>query len=766
MNKIFVFTLLCACVCSALAQESALVDTAFRLDGVFVKGTKEQSPLAKLPVAYTSFSALEVERRSINSICDLSTLSPSLYMPNYGSKVTSALYIRGVGSRMNESAVGLYIDNVPYLEQSAYDFDFLDIAGIEVLRGPQGTLYGRNAMGGIINVYTASPLAKQGTNLDVSYGNANTLNAKLSHAQKFNNKIGLLLSASYRQSDGFFTNAYDNSLANAMQTGAARMRLDWHITERLQLNYTLSGEYSEQRGYAYGLTDSTGRVHNVNYNDVAGYKRCLGNSAINLLYSGNGYTLNSTTSYQYLNDAMRLDQDFTPVDKFTIEQAQAQHALTEEITIKSQSEHNYQWLFGAFGFYKDFNIEAPVNLKSAFIEQISDKFPTMPSISFVTDSGSRTPANNIYIPSDFKNPRYGFALFHQSTYNNLLLEGLSLTAGLRLDYEKVTLQYKSTAQVHFHLAMPPFFEDWSSSPAGTIYDGRFSNEFLEFLPKIALQYASANKKCKVYATIAKGYTAGGYNTNLFADLVQDKLTPTIVGREIIYKPAEDAATVRNAVYFKPEYNWNYEVGGQMQSLDKKTEMAVSLFYIDTRDQQVALFVPSGYGRVMKNAARSESYGIELSAAHRIGNLSTNLAYGYTHATFKQYTDSILVEGAAQELNYKGKYVPFAPQHTFTLGAEYSFLFLDKMIDKLSIGANYSGAGKIYFTADNSKIGSQDFYGLLNANISAERGIFRVSLWAKNMLNTNYKVFYFESLGNSFAQLGNPFQFGVRATIRL
>ncbi|MGL4364390.1 MAG: TonB-dependent receptor [Bacteroidales bacterium] len=770
MNK-FYFTLLFTLVLNcAFAQESNLIDTSFNLDGVFIKGTKEQSPLAKLPVAYTSVSSTEIESKQINSIRDLSILSPSLYMPTYGSKVTSALYIRGIGSRMNESAVGLYIDNMPYLEQSTYDFDFLDISSIEILRGPQGTLYGRNAMGGIINVYTNSPLNKQGTSLDLSYGNANTINARLTHAKKINDKVGFSIGGGYRSTDGFFVNDYTHQLSEGVQSVSARFRLDWRITERLQMHYTLSGEYSQQKGYAYGRIDSTGKIHNVNYNDPSGYKRLLGNHGLNVLYTGRGYTMNSTTSYQYLLDEMRLDQDFSPIDKFTLRQNQLQRAVTQEITLKSQNENTYQWLFGAFAFYKNFNTEAPVKLQSAFIQEISENFPTRPSINFVQDSGLRTPAENISIPSKFKNPRYGFALFHQSTYNDFLVEGLSITAGLRLDYEKVRLAYHSTSRIHLHIAMPPVFEQWSSSPAGTLYEGQFSNEFIEVLPKIAFQYTSDNKKCKLYATIAKGYTAGGYNTNLFADLVQDKLMP-LPPRYTEYKEVEDEATIRNRIYFKPEYNWNYEIGGQMQSLDKKTEMLISFFYIDTRDQQVALFVPSGYGRVMKNAARSQSSGVEFSTRHRIGNLSTQLSYGYTHASFRQYLDSINVMNAdgtshAQEVSYKGNYVPFAPQHTFMLSAEYGFLFLSKWIDKLTIGANYNGAGKIYFTAENSKIGSQSFYGLLNAHISVEKNRFKLGIWGKNLLNTDYKVFYFESLGNSFAQRGNPFQFGGRLSIRI
>ena len=92
-------------------------------------------------------------------------------MPDYGSKLTSPVYIRGIGSRINSPSVGIYVDDVPYFEKAAFDFDFFDIDRVEVLRGPQGTLYGRNTMGGIINVFTKSPLTEKGSKIKLSAGN-------------------------------------------------------------------------------------------------------------------------------------------------------------------------------------------------------------------------------------------------------------------------------------------------------------------------------------------------------------------------------------------------------------------------------------------------------------------------------------------------------------------------------------------------------------------------------------------------------------------
>ncbi len=756
----------------AFIASTQVVDSAQNINEVFITAaSKEQASLEKLPIAYTTLSAKKIERNSIASPNDLSAVVPNFYMPDYGSKLTSAIYIRGIGSRMNESAVGLYVDNTPYLDKSSFDFDFFDLAGIEVLRGPQGTLYGRNAMGGIINIYTASPLSKQSkqsTKVQASYGNANTVSAMASHAHKFGENVGLSIGGSYNQTDGFFTNDYNGQPADALKSGAARLRLDWNINNRLRLSYTLSGEYSEQDGYAYGMVDSTGKVHNPNYNAPMGYNRTLINNGLLLQYAGNGYSISSSTSYQYFHDHMQLDQDFTPDDMFTIEQKQKQNAVTEEIVIKSQSEKNYQWLFGAFGFYKGLTTEAPVNFKSGGVSMIQSALdeakvqnPNMPAITIVDTLGSSTPPSSLFIPSEFESTSFGFAAYHQSTYNNLFIKGLSITAGLRLDYEQLRLKYQSSALMYSKIVisrgpvMPPITTWAMSNPT---YNDKLNSDFFELLPKVALQYEFLQHKYKVYATAAKGYTAGGYNLQMFSDIVRDNLQNN--------SETGNADAVKNSVYYKPEYSWNYEMGGSASLFDKKLNLAASAFFIDTRDQQIAQFVPSGYGRIMKNAGHSQSYGTEILLSGHVGNLIGHVAYGYTHATFKQYSDSIKVGYKTYEaVDYKGNYVPFAPQHTLSVGAAYDFYFNSKILDMLTIGATYTGAGKIYFTAANDDIASQDFYSLLNAKVSVEKSIFRLGFWAKNLLNTDYKTFYFESMGNSFAQRGKPVQFGVDLSIK-
>ena len=129
---------------------------------VITSSTKETNDFRTLPSSVSVFTPQQINGRQISALKDLSSFVPNLYIPDYGSRMTSAIYIRGIGARSSGQSIGMYVDDVPYLDKSTFDFELSDIQRIEVLRGPQGTLYGRNAMGGIVKAYTIPPVTFQG----------------------------------------------------------------------------------------------------------------------------------------------------------------------------------------------------------------------------------------------------------------------------------------------------------------------------------------------------------------------------------------------------------------------------------------------------------------------------------------------------------------------------------------------------------------------------------------------------------------------------
>ena len=731
-------------------------DTTNILEEATIHAFKTIETARELPASVSVLSGKTLEQNDIDIPTKLSAVVPNFYMPSYGSKLTSAIYIRGVGSRMNDPAVGLYVDNVPFLDKSMYNFDYYALSRIEVLRGPQGSLYGRNSMGGIINIYTLSPLYYQGGSAQVSYGKANTLDANITQSSKLGNNVGLLVGLNYMQTDGFFKNTYNNEYANELKSGGARIRLDWRISDRWLLNYSLSAEKSKQNGYPYGLVNADGSVGNISYNDEMGYKRQWVVNSLYWQYMGNGFSLAGATSYQYFDDEMTLDQDFTTENLFTISQRQRQNAYTQEVVIKSNNERKYQWLFGVFGFHKSLKTEAPVLLKQDFFANVFAGIPFPPGASIAVTEDCSTSGS-------YDTPSYGAAVFHQSTIRNFLAKGLTISTGIRYDYEKVSIDHDTRAE---NLAMrfvmpstpprPPIDMQYA---VGVIIKGEHEQSFNQLSPKFTVSY-DINRTNRMYASVSRGYRSGGYNIQLFSDIVSEELQAVAMSSRT--STVEEINLDADSIAYKPEYSWNYEAGGRVCLVENRLHVDASAFYIDSRNQQITQFVSSGLGRVMRNAGRSESYGAELSLMGHFGKLTAGLSYGYTHATFKRYTDYIQVNGAVEPIDYKGKYVPFVPQHILSVRADYAFTFRNAWIDKLTIGAQYQGAGRIYFTEANDA--KQNFYSLFNGDITLEKSSFALKFWAKNITDASYKLFYFKGLNNNaFAQKGNPLQLG--ATLR-
>ena len=327
---------------------------------------------------------------------------------------------------------------------------------------------------------------------------------------------------------------------------------------------------------------------------------------------------------------------------------------------------------------------------------------------------------HLTIPGFFNTKNYGAALFHQSTYNNLLVDGLSLTAGLRLDYEDVNLDYNT----------------YVDQVTTAKFKGNEKVSFTELLPKLSLKYVWSDRQF-VYATASRGYKTGGFNVQMFSDLLTNAMPPL----------NEMNPDIRKTILYKPEFSWNYELGGQCLTFNDHLKSSISLFYINVNDMQLAKIFSSTSGRVITNAGQVASKGFEMSFdANLGGGFSAGLNYGYANATFKNFTDTLKsrnpLTGAPvyTPVDYKGKYVPYAPQNTLSLSGTYEHSFKHFLIDRLMATVQYTGIGKIYWTEDNAV--SQDFYSLVNAKVGVTKGAFGLDVWAKNLSATEYNAFYF------------------------
>ena len=771
------------------AEETDSLRTVQMDEVVIVATPKETRALRELPIASTRLTQSQMRSKQVTGIKSLTSLVPNLFIPDYGSRLTTAVYIRGIGSRINTPAVGLYVDNIPYIDKSAFDFNYSDIEQIEVLRGPQSLLYGRNTMGGLIKVQTKSPFTYQGTDIRLGAATYGDYNASLTHYHRISSRFAFSAGGFYEHGGGFFRNSYKGGeRMDRSDAGGGRLHALFLPMDNLKLDLNVNYEYSDQGGYPYyymgavspedeqaGLSDYVGRIA---YNDPSGYRRGLLNSGLNIEWQAPAFTVSFITGYQHLNDRMAMDQDFTPRDIFTLIQKQRSNTLSEEIVLKSKPSKRWQWTTGAFGFYQWLKTSAPVLFKRQGIEELIEgnanaAFPDSPQAPQMALSVHN---ENLLIGGDFSTPQMSAAVYHQSTWNDFLLPGLSVSAGLRLDYEQMWLDYHSASDpmnFGFSFAMGPMRLEDNDMQAVSALMGKMRHDYLQLLPRFSVEY-EWRRNNNVYVTVAKGYRSGGYNIQMFSDLVQSQFINVMkqsmeqseslapIAEMVSAMMPEAKVNVEGTALYRPEYTWSYEAGTHLSLWQDRLTADLAAFLMNTRDQQVSQFSENGMGRVTRNAGRSRSVGTEVAVAARLTDAFTlNASYGYTYATFRDYQT---VNDAGEAVDYRGRVVPFIPRHTLNIGGEYVFTLAPrKWFDRIRLNADYNAAGRIYWTEENTF--SQPFYGTLNGRLSLEKGQGAVALWVRNALDKDYASFYFESMGNRFMQRGRPLQAGVELRCR-
>lgn len=691
----------------------------------------------------SKFSRTAIENRHITSLKELTSLAPNFYQPDYGSRMTSSIYVRGFGSRIDQPIVGLNIDEMPIMNKNNYDFELFDVSEVEIIRGAQSTLYGRNTAGGAINIQTLSPFNFQGKRFTAEYGTAGSVRIKASHYAAPTEKFGWSASVHYNHTDGFFTNAYDGNKCDKGDNFAARMRQMFRIGDNWSLDNSLTIGYTDEGGYAYRFYDKeSGSLLPVNYNDACTYRRLNIADGLTVKYSLPDVIFSSTTGYSYTDDRMRLDNDFLPQAYFTMGQYQREHSLTQEFVAKSKNNEGFGWLGGIFAFYKHQLLSAPVLFKEQGIKSlILDNANKGLQMAF-PGSQLQFDSDNFLISDDFTTPTFGTSAYAQINYNS---ERWNVTAGIRVDGERSSMQYDSRADVNYRLS--PNMNSYL--PLSSRFNGKETLRTTEIMPKLSITHKYS--KGNVYASVAKGYKAGGFNTQLFSDILQNRLKGDLMSQFGVSFDENTAYDDASATTYRPEESWNYEVGTHLSPLaDGSLKIDAALFLIECRNQQLTVF-PKGAttGRMMSNAGKSRSYGVEISASYTLQRITLEGSYGYTHATFRSYTSG--------DNDYSGNYLPLAPHETMAANLSYRIPAPASFANHLILNIGWNGVGRIYWDEGNTL--SQAFYGLTSASITWEKGHYGASIWGKNLFDEKYKAFYFVSMQHPFFSLGKPRQIG-------
>lgn len=791
-------------------------DTArtYTLDEALVtRSPKEHMPLMRQPQSASTFTDESLARRGVNAPKDLSALAPNLYMPTYGSRLTSAVYVRGVGSRSGSPAVGLYVDNIPYADKSMYDLELSDVERIDVLRGPAGTLYGRGAMGGLLRIYTPDPTRHDGTHLRLvgtsrQNGLGGMVQSYLHPTEKFDIAIGAFL----RADDGFRRNDFSGHSADRSRLGGGRLRGVFCPNEAWRFDLTANYQYNDERSNPYVLLDADADAYfpqregmseaelmgRITQNRQSSYRRSLLSTGLSTEWHGQDLHFTSITAGQFFSDRLFMDQDYIAADIFSLEQKQRFGSLSEEVMLRNNADKRWQWTFGAFAQIDRKRTTCPVFFYADGVDFLNQTFRrVIPNFIRLTFTDERLPFS-----ARLTSPSTNVAVFHQSALRDFLLTGLTLTAGLRLDYDRHSLDLTSPAYGYgysFHLDLPTFglLLDKSFS-TDAAFNGHASMDTWKVLPKVALTYQLPDGLGQVYGSVSRGYRAGGYNMENYSDLSQNLLRRHIMeqvkdfSKETILSlsipetsketaiagmtstieanmPAEPSTT---QLAYDPETSWSHELGAHL-SLFPSMPLYVdaSFFLTRTHDLQISRFSPSGLGREVVNAGESRTLGAELSLRQshmwkestRPTTLELLLGYGFAHSTFTRY-DAGRVNGLTT--NYKGNFVPFAPRHTLALSADLNHVISKTgFLRALTCGLNMTGEGRIYWDEANTM--KRPFAARLSAYVGAElAGNVMLTLRGRNLTGNRYEAFSFVSMSRRYAQYADPMHFSIELGVQL
>ena len=733
---------------------------------VVVAQPKEQVRLRLQPVSSNVFGSEQLQQLNVHDLSQLSQFVPSFVMPSYGARLTSSMYVRGIGSRINSPAVGIYYDNIPLMSKAAFNNHFYMLDRVDVLRGPQGTLYGQNTEGGLVRVYSKNPMNYQGTDVRLGIGTGLWRNVEVAHYHRPSDKLAFTVAGFYSGQKGFFNNANFSDKNDKMNEAGGKLRLIFQPNNKLKIDWTADYQYVNQNGFGYGEL-------NLDNNDVAdpattimnGYKRNMLNTGVSIS-TGVGGDLNdaplmftSTFSYQYLNDKMLMDQDYMTPDYLLLEQKQKMNALTQEYVLRSHGKTRWQHATGLYNSYQYLKTDAPVTFGDAITGPIGNAIANAMKAAMVkagmpqatVDRMGVTMSAEMAVPETFRTPSMTFAAFHES--NVLLNDRLKLTLGLRFNCDLQEISYDALA--YMNMTGGTAGRQATYHLTSHVADSR-SKTFTQLLPKVGLTYTIDDKLGNIYALVSKGYRAGGYNIQMFSDILQTELNAhqqdAMRGDYDVAHTIADYDVIEETIIYKPEESWNYEVGTHLNLFDNLLHFDLSLYYMQIRNQQLSQMIPgSNYGRMMVNAGKSHSCGMEATLRGRLldNSIDWNVNYSFTNAKFDEYD------------NYKDKYVPFVPKHMVSA-------MLDYHLGSFTIGANMNAQGKMWW--DEANTYAQKFYALLGAHADYDFGPVLVSLWGRNITDTRYNTFAVQSnaAGGTryFAQRGNPIQLGMDVNIHL
>jgi iron complex outermembrane recepter protein len=696
MKKIadyFALMLSAACLTSG-AVWAASPDDSDKLEEIVVTASKTgATDIQRTAIAISAFSAEQLQRSQLTNVNQLMGSVPNLSISTF--ETFAEIFIRGIGSTNviggNDPSTTVQVDGV-YLGRPYSQFaDFLDVQRVEVLRGPQGTLYGRNAVGGTINVISRAPTDDFAAESSLTLGDywlvqtQNYVSGALVRGV-----LDASIAVDYTRHDAYLENIVPsgNDVFNA-NNGGVRIQLRYQPTSFIdattRLDYSLADEAEE--GLSKTLEPFSPATNSIlgNYHKVAlnqpqrGVTRNAGVAEDIKFILSDSLMIRSLSAYRSASTEINDDADATDVNASLIHQEEHDKQFSQELNLVGNYDR-FNFVTGLYYYHENNHVKVAPTIVPANIYLYV--LPTM-----TTDAE---------------------AAFAQGTYH--VTSKFDVTAGIRYTAERKTMDQNETFFLYTGgtILVQPLPGMFVLPLPGNPYRFSTSAHYYAPTPKFGVQY-SLTDDLMLYASATRGFKSGGYNFS-----------------------ANSAAIAG----FQPEKVWSYEVGAKSEWLDHRLRVNLTGFYYHYSDLQVQILLAPG-SLSIKNAANARNKGVELEiAATPVKGLELMANLAALDAKYSSFPDAPAPRGAGT-VDASGNYLIQAPPFTGNLAAQYTVPVGNG--DSTFLRAEYSYIGKQYFEPTNSVNQMQAGYGLgnLSAGYATSENKWQVTAWVHNLGDTQY-----------------------------
>ncbi len=695
------------------SQEGQATEANSQWD-IIVTATRRDTLLQETPVAVTAFNADAIEQQRLISFTDIAEKSPGLVYTQY-SRQEAYFSIRGttIGNDApgTDLGVSVFIDDVPTTGIADNNIDLFDLQSVEVLRGPQGTLFGRNVTGGAVVVRTLPPSFEPHVKVQATYGDHNLAEVRAYVTGPINDNLAAKITGEYRRQDGLLNNVVLNNRTLSTNLYGLRGQLLWTPTDSLKV--LVGGDYNDDSS-PYKVQQLIGNFQPSLFTPLS-YQPNDTNQGINSQGSartGGGFarveftapwgTLTSITGVRRVHSRERFSTSAEQFNELIQTARENVGQTTQEFRYTSPDGHRLSWVAGLF--YLDAHRQQfkhyDLNILPGTLVSLVDPYSVL---VFGADKDQSVISHS-------------YAAFGEATY--ALTPELELTLGARYTGEDRSghSEVTDTSGLSPDLVVPNFYHSWSS-----------------FTPKVSLSY-QPNSHILAYATYSTGFKSGGF----------DLANETLIGLQ---------------TPFRPEKVKSYEAGIKLSAFEKRFVLNVAGYYADYTDLQVQAFNQQLVTFVTSNAGRAHIPGVEVEAvANPVNWLTLNGSYSYLDPTYKRYNNG--------EDDFSGNQIPFDAKHHVNLGAELHATIKALGGGEVRAGGDVTFQSKRYFDDANETppfvLNHTPIRGLINLHASwtSADGSLEATIWGKNLTDRRYLVFgtdltvFYATPGEYFSPAGN------------